>query len=61
VKNPEPSDPVLKGIMAEISAQELVEDDITVSFLEFPVQSDPSSDKRKKFWSDLEKACVLDR
>ena len=56
VDNPEPDEPTLKGIMAEIIDEELTKEGIEVKFLEFPVQSEPGSDKRNKFWQDLESA-----
>jgi len=56
VDNPEPGEPVLKGIMAEILSEELVSYDIDVPFLEFPTKSEPGSEKREKFWEDLRKA-----
>lgn len=59
VDNPRPDEPVLMGIMAEILADELAKDGIKVPLLEFPGQSQPGSDKRKKFWEDLRKAVEL--
>jgi predicted secreted protein len=56
VDTPDSSEPVLKGIMAEILGEELAEEDVKVPFLEFPTQSEPSSEKRKRFWDDLQKA-----
>jgi len=56
VDSPDPKEPVLKGIMAEILEEELAEENLKVPFLEFPALSDPVSEKRKKFWQDLEKA-----
>lgn len=53
VDNPEPNELVLKGIMAEILEEELLKENIKVPFLEFPAQSEPSSEKRKKFWEEL--------
>ena len=53
---PDSNEPVLKGIMAEILGEELAEEDVKVPFLEFPTQSEPSSEKRKRFWDDLQKA-----
>lgn len=47
--------PILKGIMTEILSEEFEKDTIRVPFLEFPVQSLPDSEKRKKFWDDLRK------
>lgn len=53
VDEPDPQDPVLKGIMAEILEEELAKEKIEVPFLEFPIKSDPSSEKREKFWEEL--------
>jgi len=56
VHKPDPNEPVLKGIMAEILEEELAKENIKVPFLEFPAQSEPSSEKRKRFWEELAKA-----
>ncbi len=48
--------PVLMGIMAEIVAEELAAEGIQVPFLEFPALSEPASEKRKRFWEELEAA-----
>jgi len=56
VTNPDPDDPVLMGIMAEILSEELAEENIHAPFLEFPTQEPPESEKRKKFWEDLKRA-----
>lgn len=56
VSQPSPEDPILMGIMAEILAEELSQEGVTVPFLEFPAQSQPDSPERKKFWEDLAKA-----
>ena len=53
VDAPEPGEPVLKGIMADILSEELEKESVKVPFLEFPALSEASSDKRKKFWEDL--------
>jgi len=55
VDKPDPSEPVLKGIMAEILEEELAKENIKVPFLEFPTQSEINSEKRKKFWENLQK------
>lgn len=55
VDNPAPDEPVLKGIMAEILAEELEKSGIKVPLLEFPAQSELGSEKRKKFWEELTK------
>lgn len=60
VDKPEPDEPVLKGIMAEILSDEFSKGTIDVPFLEFPVQSEPDSEKRKKFWEDLRKTVEPD-
>ena len=56
IDKPEKDEPALKGIMAEILADEFTKEKIDVPFLEFPTQSLPDSEKRKKFWEDLTKA-----
>ena len=56
VDHPDKDEPVLKGIMVEILHEELMKDNIEVAFLEFPTLSEPSSEKRKRFWQDLGKA-----
>jgi len=56
VDKPDPKDPVLTGIMAEILSEELAKDGVKAPFLEFPALSPADSDKRKKFWDDLHKA-----
>ena len=55
VETPDPDDPVLMGIMAEILAEELAAEKIQVSFLEFPTQEAVGSPRRQKFWEDLKK------
>ena len=54
-ENPDPDDPVLMGIMAEILSEELSQENLHVPFLEFPTQEPPESEKRRKFWEDLKK------
>ena len=56
VDKPDPSDPALAGIMAEILSDELAKEDIKVPFLEFPALSPVDSESRKRFWEDLRKA-----
>lgn len=56
VDEPSVKDPVMKGIMAEILSDEMARSEIDVPFLEFPVRSEPGSEKREKFWEDLHKA-----
>ena len=56
VDDPEPDERVLRGIMAEILSEELDKNNVDVPFLEFPTKSEPGSEKRKKFWEDLQKA-----
>ena len=55
LESPDPDDPVLMGIMAEILSEELAEENIRVPFLEFPTQEPPESEKRLKFWVELKK------
>ena len=56
VDKPDPSDPALAGIMAEILSEELGKENIKVPFLEFPALSPSDAENRKKFWEDLRKA-----
>jgi predicted secreted protein len=56
VDNPDPDDPVLMGIMAEILSEELAQENVKVPFLEFPTKEPPGSKKREKFWEDLRMA-----
>jgi hypothetical protein len=56
VDEPGDNDPVLRGIMAEILEEELNREGITVPFLELPALSPVDSEKRRKFWQDLEAA-----
>ena len=58
VDNPDPNEPVLKGIMAEILEEELAKENIKVPFLEFPTQSEPFSEKRKRFWETLDQFII---
>ena len=58
IDTPGPDDPVLMGIMAEILSEELAKDGISAPFLEFPVKSEEGSDKRKKFWEDLDRTIL---
>jgi predicted secreted protein len=46
----------LMGIMAEILSEELARDGVETKFLEFPALSEPGSEKRNRFWRDLEEA-----
>jgi predicted secreted protein len=55
-EQPGKDDPALMGIMAEILSEVLAQENIQVPFLEFPAQSEPASEKRKRFWNDLEEA-----
>ena len=56
IDKPDPSDPALAGIMAEILTEELAKENIKVPFLEFPALSPSDSENRKKFWEELRKA-----
>jgi predicted secreted protein len=58
VDTPAPDEPELMGIMAEILMDELTKTGIKVPFLEFPVKSELASEKRKKFWEELDKAMM---
>ncbi|MFO8062641.1 MAG: hypothetical protein R6U31_06910 [bacterium] len=55
---PTDEEPVLMGIMAEILMEELSAEGINAPFLELPAKSPAQSDKRKKFWEDLESALI---
>ena len=55
VDKPDPTDPVLMGIMAEIISEELIRDGVAVPFIEFPAKSTPESAERKAFWAELKK------
>lgn len=55
-ETPDPDDPVLMGIMAEILSEELAQEKLRVPFLEFPTQEPPESEKRLKFWEDLKRS-----
>jgi len=64
MEKPDPDDPVLMGIMAEILSEELSQENLRVPFLEFPTQEPPESEKRRRFWEDLKGAVeprVFDR
>jgi hypothetical protein len=56
VENPDPDDPVLMGIMAEILSEELAQENLQVPFLEFPTQEPSESEKRIKLWEDLKRS-----
>jgi len=56
VDYPNPDNPILKGIMAEIIEEEFKKEGIEVPFIEFPTKSQVGSPQRDKFWEDLEKA-----
>ncbi|HOO91645.1 MAG TPA: hypothetical protein PLA74_12545 [Syntrophales bacterium] len=53
VEQPDPDEPVLMGIMAEILDEELAKEGIRVPLLEFPTQEPVGSPKRTAFWKDL--------
>lgn len=55
-EKPDPDDPVLMGIMAEILSEELAKENLHVPFFEFPTQEQPGSEKRNKFWEDLKRS-----
>ncbi|MBN2468968.1 MAG: hypothetical protein JXD19_12550 [Deltaproteobacteria bacterium] len=55
VENPDPNDPILMGIMAEILSEELGKESLVIPFLEFPAQESPESPKRTAFWEELRK------
>ena len=53
VEQPEPDEPVLMGIMAEILSEELHKEGNHAPFLELPVKEPAESVKRKIFWKEL--------
>jgi predicted secreted protein len=53
---PQPGEPPLLGIMAEILSEELAQDGLSIPFLEFPTRSQPGSPQRQRFWEDLRRA-----
>jgi predicted secreted protein len=53
VEQPEPDEPVLMGIMAEILSEELHREGNHAPFLELPVKEPAESVKRKIFWKEL--------
>ena len=53
VDNPDPKEPVLMGIMAEILSEKFHALNMDVPFLELPIQQPPESEQRTKFWLDL--------
>ncbi|HPC47168.1 MAG TPA: hypothetical protein PLW83_03920 [Deltaproteobacteria bacterium] len=55
-QEPGTNEPVLRGIMAEILEEELQKEGITTPFLELPATSPADSEKRRRFWQDLEDA-----
>jgi predicted secreted protein len=55
-EDPDPDDPVLMGIMAEILSEELAKENLHVPFFEFPTQEPPGSEKRARFWEDLKRS-----
>lgn len=53
VEIPEPGEPVLKGIMAEMIDEEFRDSNLNVPFLEIPALAAEGSDARKRFWEEL--------
>jgi hypothetical protein len=53
VEQPEPNEPVLMGIMAEILSEELNKEGNHAPFLELPVKEPAESIKRKIFRKEL--------
>ena len=53
VEQPEPDEPVLMGIMAEILSEELHREGNHAPFLELPVKEPAESAKSKMFWEEL--------
>ncbi|HEU18171.1 MAG TPA: hypothetical protein ENO00_02165 [Deltaproteobacteria bacterium] len=56
VDTPDPNDPILMGIMAEILSEELGRENVTVPFLEFPTKEEVGSPRRNAFWNNLKRA-----
>jgi predicted secreted protein len=61
VEQPEPDEPVLMGIMAEILSEELHREGNHAPFLELPVKEPAESVKRKIFWKELIQSVEPDR
>jgi len=53
VDTPDPDEPVLMGIMAEILSEKFHALNMDVPFLELPVQQPADSEERARFWLDL--------
>ena len=53
MEQPEPDEPLLMGIMAEILSEELNKEGNYAPFLELPVKEPAESVKRKIFWKEL--------
>ena len=53
VDNPDPEDPVLMGIMAEILSEKFHALNMDVPFLELPIQEPAGSEERARFWLKL--------
>jgi hypothetical protein len=55
VEKPEPEEPILMGIMAEILSEKFHALNMEVPFLELPIQQPPDSEPRAQFWLDLKR------
>ncbi len=55
VENPEPEEPLLMGIMAEILSEKFHALNMEVPFLELPIQQPEDSKPRATFWLDLKR------
>ena len=53
VDRPDPEDPLLMGIMAEILSEKFHALGMAVPFLELPIQEPPESDLKTEFWFRL--------
>ena len=53
VDNPDPKEPVLMGIMAEILSEKFHALNLDVPFMELPIQQPAGSEERNRFWFDL--------
>ena len=53
MEQPEPDEPLLMGIMAEILSEELNKEGNHAPFLELPVKEPAESAKSKMFWEEL--------
>ena len=55
IESPDPDEPLLMGIMAEILSEKFNALNLAVPFLELPIQQPPDSESRTQFWLDLKR------